>query len=360
MRKGLIFLLFITSAACSKQSDGCATDQDCTGNRVCDANARQCVDPPLGPDAGLPDLLVRNDLASPVPDFAGLPITHYATHSIMLPGTMSFAIDIDGGGRPQNQLKSIIGAISAAGFDLQGPVDMAVAAGKTVFLMDVATLDLKDACGSLVVGTASPSPSPPRYDGNDHFTLDPNFAPADLSECAVAGNMSTIVPSKLKPAEVRQIFFALPLGGGILPLTVYGAHVQGRIDGNGILSGQIHGVIRKADIDGMIIPAIAQLLTDSIHADPTGGTSQTIIKLFEDMSNPISQNKCKVAADCCAKSPTTCVILPAEVQANSLIQNVLAPDVQAFSGGVWMPVPKGTQKDSLSVGIGFTAVRENP
>src|SRR5581483_11782358 len=122
-----------------------------------------------------------------------------------------------------------------------------------------------------------------------------------------------------------------------------------------------HGVIRKKDIDGQIIPAVATLLTGMINKDPMGSTTGTIIRLFEDMSSDVSKNKCKVEKDCCAKSPTTCKILPEEVASNPLIGNVLSPDVQMFAadGTTWQPTPKGATKDSLSVGIGFTSVKAN-
>src|SRR4029077_620813 len=48
-----------------------------------------------------------------------------------------------------------------------------------------------------------------------------------------------------------------------------------------------------------------------------------------------------------------------EVASNQIIMNVLSPDVQIFSadGATYMPNSKNTMKDSLSLGLGFTAVQ---
>jgi hypothetical protein len=46
-----------------------------------------------------------------------------------------------------------------------------------------------------------------------------------------------------------------------------------------------------------------------------------------------------------------------EVATSGLIQNVLAPDVQMFdAAGNYHPNPTNANKDSLSIGLGFTAV----
>ena len=47
-----------------------------------------------------------------------------------------------------------------------------------------------------------------------------------------------------------------------------------------------------------------------------------------------------------------------EVSGNSIIKNVLNPDVQMFdSAGNYHPNPANTNQVSLSLGLGFTAVK---
>ena len=53
-----------------------------------------------------------------------------------------------------------------------------------------------------------------------------------------------------------------------------------------------------------------------------------------------------------------CRIDPCEVAENSIIKKVLAPDVQIFdANGNYAPNKQNTTPDSMSVGLGFTAVQ---
>ena len=97
-------------------------------------------------------------------------------------------------------------------------------------------------------------------------------------------------------------------------------------------------------------------ITNKIHNDPTSDRTKFFIATFEDPTNTPSMTKCmSTPAQCCAKNPATCTITTAELQTLPLIQNMLAPDVQMFSGDTWSPKPGGASKDSLSFGIGFSA-----
>src|SRR5262249_1051431 len=207
----------------------------------------------------------------------------YATSAIKLPSSaMSYSLDIDGDGRPDNQLKAIIGAVGSAGFDIQGPVDKAVKAGEAVILADVQAADLTMGCSKTTLALAQKPMTPPTFDGSDKFSIDTSQSPAVLYGKITGGKVVTTLPKDQKGDQVQKIVLNLPLADGMLPLTIYGAHVQGTLSDKGVMSGEIHGVIRKTDIDNQIIPAVAQLLTDQIHKDPMGSTTDTIIKLFED------------------------------------------------------------------------------
>ena len=130
---------------------------------------------------------------------------------------------------------------------------------------------------------------------------------------------------------MQTIQVNLPLAMGALPLKIYGAHIQGNVTASGVMSGELHGVIRKTDIDTQIIPAVAQLLTEQIRKNPMSSTAQTIIRLFEDQAgNEASKKKCmNTPAKCCSipASLPTCEIIAEEVRTNALIGNVLASDV---------------------------------
>lgn len=288
----------------------------------------------------------------------------YVTSDVALPsGTMTFGIDIDGNGKADNQLAKITGVIGSQ-FDLAGPVTKAVKDGDLLIGMAVTAENLTDACASVSASLLKKPANPPKLDGTDTLMVDAGQMTANLfggigpAGSTTAGNLSTVLPPKQTADNVQKIQLNIPLAGGILPLAIAGAHVQGTVNANGIMSGQIHGVISKADVDSKVIPAIAQVLTDLINKDPNGSSAKTVIQLFEDMNNPVSKMKCAVAKDCCATNPATCKIIAEEVKGQALIGSFLAPDVQVFdSAGAWKPVAGGTDKNGLSVGLGFTAVK---
>ena len=288
----------------------------------------------------------------------------FATSAIKLPSSAtSFSIDIDGDGRrADNQLKAIIGAIASANFDLQGPVDKAVKDGEAVILMNVQATDLMNGCAKATLALAKEGMTPPKFDATDMFALDPSQPPAVLYGKITAAKLSTILPKDQRVDQVQKFQLILPLANGNLPLAIYGAHVQGNVTAAGVMSGEIHGVIRKTDIDNQIIPAVAQPLTDQIRKDPMGSTTETIIRLFEDEAgNPASKAKCMNTPEKCCKTPAnrakTCEIVAEEVRSNALIGNVLAADIQVFQGDTWSPVPMGMNKDAMSVGLGFTGTK---
>lgn len=287
--------------------------------------------------------------------------TKYVTNALRLPTSMaSYAADLDGDGRVDNQYKAILSALGAAGFDLEMALAQEVQRGNQVTLLELQAADLVNGCGRLNVAPATTrklGDPVPKYDGTDVFTAATPLK--TLFGNLSATSLNTVPTRYLEPPEV--ISLPLPLGFfGVIPVPVHGVHIQASVSASNLMSGEIHGVILKSDIDTILIPGIAGVLTETINKDPLSSATETLVRLFEDpVGNPVSQAKCMVAADCC-KLPAnrkTCKILPAEVASNAIIGAVLAPDLQMTQGGIWKPLPKGMVKDSLSFGMGFTAVR---
>lgn len=288
----------------------------------------------------------------------------YVTNNVYLPsGVMTYGIDIDGNGKADNQFAKLTGVIGSQ-VDLQTPITAAVRSGDLLLGLAVRAASFNNACAAVDSIPLAKLVPPPRFDGTDQ--LSPQAVPLAALYGAIgdplpdtptgnpSGQLSTVLSAKLTNQDPQSLTLQIPLWLGALPLTLQGVHVQARIDDRGLLSGQLHGAISMTDVDTKILPTMATLSTLAINRDPNGSTAKTIIQLFEDQNNPVSQKKCMVAADCCATSPMTCKILPAEVAGPAL----LAPDVEVFdAAGRWAPVPNGANKNGLSVGMGFTAVR---
>jgi len=293
----------------------------------------------------------------------------YATSRLLLPkstGAMAYAYDLDGDGKTENQLKTLISAVTLAGLDLQGDVDKSVAGGNAVILADLKTADLmSSACSGLTLSLAKAPAAMaplPKFDGSDTFEVGTVMG-IKLFGKIDGGKLNTLASSKQDPTNEQHIELQLPIGNGaLLPLAIRGVHIEATIGmdkGQPVLqNGAIHGVISKKDIDGKIVPTVATLISKMINDKPTDSNTMTIISLFEDQTKPASMAKC--AADmnkCCHTNPAKCVILPAEVMA-SAIGGVLSPDVQTFDDNdAWHPVPGGKGKNGMSLGLGFTGIK---
>lgn len=307
-----------------------------------------------GPDAAqAPPDLARPDL-SPDP----LKTFQYASRAFQLPGAMLPAsIDIDGDGKLENRFATLVQTLSNLGVPLQATVDIAVAEGSLVDLFALRQSDTGDTpVGSLAVVPATPRKAgdPPKYDGSDVFVADAGAPPASLVASVTGGKLATTVPSKLGRKDAQQLLVTIPLGAASIRFNLSGVHVQATVSPGGLMSGEIHGVVSKQDLDTRVVPDVANYATLYINANPGTAEAKTMIALLEDASG----DKCTMTpTKCCHTNPTTCVITPDEVAGSGVIKGILAPDVQVFSGSDWVPVPAGTKKDALSFGIGFTAVK---
>ena len=295
--------------------------------------------------------------------------SQYATNDLRLPqssGSKTFAYDFNKDGKQENQLKTLIQAVSVAGLNLQDSVTKAVADGEAVILGEVKAPDLmKSDCASVTLSLAKGpemGDKPPVFDGNDMFKVGTVMGVKLFGK--IEGGVLTTTASADQTAEDEQrIEIQLPLSmGTVLPLALRGVHIQGTVTMDkgvaAIKDGQLHGVISQRDIDGKIVPLVAQLVTKMINDKPDDSTTKTIINLFENQMNDVSKNKCmNTPAKCCKTNPMTCEILDAEIKL-SPVGGVLASDIEAFDGqDRWAPSKENKNKNGMSVGLGFSMIK---
>jgi hypothetical protein len=302
-----------------------------------------------GDDGGTPP-----DLAQPPPGQQ----YNYAVNSITLPmSRVDFSIDLNGDDRVDNALGNIIGALTAQNFDVQTPVTNSILTGTTVVLMRLQSADPKlqtDPAASTTVYHGKQTF--PNFNGNGTFTIDNSVQPSTFSGPLAAAMFSSDNPvTTLHPVE---LVLTMPLLGAVGAVTVHvnGAHLQfttgtdAMSGAPGLLAGEIQGSIKNAEVQTVIIPAIAQLLTMQIQQNPTSQNAMMIRMLF-DTGGCINANGMAAVAN-------DGIIDPCEVANNNIIQNVLAPDVQIYdANGNYAPNPQNTKRDSLSLAIGFTGVQ---
>ena len=283
--------------------------------------------------------------------------TQFVANSLLVPmDRTTYGMDLNGDGKVDNQLGNIIGALTANNLDTQGGVDTAICEGQVVLLMTEtsadATFQNDAASGTLVqVGKQWPYPSPapatcaagtggPKYDGTDDFDLDTTFAGAQFDGRIVNGAFNSNSPVTTKSPVTVSLQLPLVAGAAPVQLTIVGAHIQFHYTGGKIMNGQINGAIRQKDVTDTIIPNVAALLNSRVVADPTSSTNKQILQIFDigngangDCTNP----------DGTMSAPKDGMVGVCEVSGNSIIKNVLNPDVQMFdSAGNYHPNPANT------------------
>ena len=305
------------------------------------------------------DMGTRVDLAMTAPDMAqpedmAQPgqgsYYRYAMNNFTLPQTRTqLAIDLNGDGRLDNQLGNIIGVLASQGLSAQTTVDQSVARGDVVELLRLRTADatLTNDNPVPVVAYAGKPMANPDFSGAGSFTVDNGVPAAPLNGTLAAAAYASEDPITTTKPVTLQLKLPLFAGGAPVPMILNGAHIQFTTSGaqGGLMAGQINGSIKDSDVQGLIVPAIAVTLTAQIQKDPNSAQSKQLESLFD-------------TGGCGAAKANDGIVDACEVATNPIIMAVLAPDVQIYDNlGAYAPNKTNMMKDSLSVSIGFTAVR---
>jgi len=263
----------------------------------------------------------------------------YASSSITLPkNSTTLAFDLDGDGTPDNKLGAIISGLAAVNLMPQDGADKAVMDGSLVLLMEEVSTDATQQSASNAgtkLSVANAAASPPKYDGSDTFTINSSTSTAQFYGNIAAGTYTSNDPATTKNPVVLTIELPLVAGQMALSIPVTAGRITYKADASGhVTGGQINGALKKTDVDMTVLPAVASLITKQVM-DPNASSA---IKMFDiNMDGTVTVD---------------------ELKQNTLISNFLAPDIQLFdAAGNYAPNPAKTMKDSLSLGLGFTAVK---
>ena len=295
-------------------------------------------------------------------------MANFAIKEVLLPTQRSdLAIDLNGDGLPDNQFGNLIGGLEFQGLDVQNSVDQSVTRGSLSLLLQLHYSDAAFANDStpyveIFVGKGFEGTLDdggvgctgcPDFSGKGTFTIDA-AQPLSMFRGRIAdGKFASESPVTTRIPQFQALRLALFPGAPPVSLFINGAHLQFTIGGDGTLSGgQLHGSIKNSDVQGVIVPQLAAALSKAIGADACAGAeSQRLAGLF-DTGNCTNADGTKAKAG-------DCRLDPCEIAGNPIFQQQLQPDVQIYSDAastVYAPNPKNTMRDSLSLGIGFTAV----
>jgi len=252
------------------------------------------------------------------------------------------AVDIDGDGKPDNQLGSVFVALANSGLDLQSGIDGALTDGSLVVLAKLATEQAvltvdQRADLTLVRGVKTAS----------GFAIAPGAAAVTLTGQIAAGRFTSFTPQIGSVAPTFTL--DLPFGGSVtIRFAIEAPRVSCMVSATQLSGGVLAGSVPQAAVQRDVVAGLAALLTARIAADPQSSVSRQIAQIFDigGCTNP----------DGSVAHAGDGVIDVCEVGTNPLIRTMLSPDVQIHdTGGGFRPVPGGASPDSLSLGLGFTA-----
>jgi hypothetical protein len=262
----------------------------------------------------------------------------YRIDTFQLPvARIDFAHDLNGDKKRDNQLGNIIGFLNQASIPAQQQVDTALAEGRFKPMLVVTATDpaLRSARGvSVVIGG-----------GGKPGTL-----------CGELRDES--YQSDDGASEQRPIEFSLTLpffDDALVPITA--GHVEFQVEGSRLTQARIHGALRRITMTEIVIPAVTRMLNRQVQNAPDELLSGQILSLFDNGGEDQDcMRACRNPDGTCAHSRNN-QVEQCEVSTNSLVRNIQAPDVDLFDeNDQYQPNPDNTGRDSLSMGIGFTAV----
>ena len=277
--------------------------------------------------------------AVPTADAATATRHTYVDNSLLLPTTntqaAAYARNLDGTNGPDNAVGQFFVALAAQGLDLVSMESATVTGGQLVVLNTLVTpslVDAKKATWQVRYGEPTETPD---FSGSGTFTVDP------------LALRSARIPAKIRNHHVSTAASNVPLtlnfGAGPATMSTLSTRIFATCSRKTCTGGRINGAIPATEVDGVLIPGLVALFQPLIQRDcPTGyngcvdqSTGKSIEQLFDaDHDGTVTQQ---------------------ELRDNQLVAAILAPDLDLFDAeghrghdGV---------ADSLSYGIGFTAVR---
>jgi len=271
-----------------------------------------------------------------------------------------FGLDLNGDKTVDNQLGMVLGTLATMGFDIQGTIDEAVAEGSIILMVDFQTKDFTNTSAAGLQVLLGDTPMPAACNTGETFcnTATPPVCTGCQRHLNGMGNFTIKAGSPDTAAVGGKIIngtftggpgdlsLQIALGGtSAIQLDLIGARAKASgISPDGITSVVLAGALTEEDLNTKVIPAIQTQIAPVIAEDcnmltappgcgcMAGSTGKTVLDLF-DGGVPGSTKDCAVSVE--------------EIKQNSLIQSLLAPDVEikgqkALSLGIKIETTKAT------------------
>lgn len=269
----------------------------------------------------------------------------------------AIGLDLNADGIVDNALGGLLGAIAtiAPGLDLQAGVDDQLASGSFILLNSVKATDLSNAngVGSFFFFGENPQPAA-CTDPLDIGTCGKHLAGTGAFDITAASPKDAVIVGTLTNGVLKagpgSVAIELAIDENTtLDLDLIGARLEATVSADGVMSGRLAGAITKEDVDSKIIPAITDLITSLIEADCTDP---------EPPSCNCEDNSSGGVILTTFDTDKSCDVSLEEFKANSLIDATLRkPDLDLLDADGNFNPGQDDLKDSLSLGVGLTAVK---
>lgn len=260
-------------------------------------------------------------------------------------------LDCDPRHYPDNALGQILSSIWSE--DVNADVASMIQEGRLLHLIDVQATSVVDASGvgfTVLHGVDIDGDPADNFSGTEDFAVDGTRGQGTAAGSIAAQHLSA-------RGGPLPIAFGLPSLEEIYILPIEGARIEVEVSGGG-LSGRIGGGIRYEVVRATLIPLFEYLFgelvaRECVDADAgrppcgcaEGELGQTLLDYFDEQPDRAG-----------TEPDGDCVITADELRDSSLLSSLFAPDVDLFDqNGDLNPRQDGIE-DSLSIGIGLTAV----
>lgn len=268
----------------------------------------------------------------------------YVIDSVDLPTTSAeasmFGANLDGDrqGRPDNALGQILSTIAGAlGSDYDAKVRELIADGTILHLVEVRASNLEGAAavgGRLFLGNDLDEDPDDNFSGDESFAIEPGHPTRPMSGAIINGRLDVslgVLPLRIGIPGVDEPF----------TLQLSAARLIADVTAEG-LDGRIAGVLSEEQVRDGVLPFLLRSFENSLALDcpdgecVPGSQGELYLELFDaDGDGSITLE---------------------EVENSSLVSALLAPDVDVFDEDRRLNPRCDGVKESLSLGVGFTAV----
>jgi hypothetical protein len=298
--------------------------------------------------------------AEPAPVDPDGSLSHWVVDAVQLPATHTLAnqlgmnLDCDPQDRGDNALGHLVATVySQEASDLNDEVAAMIAAGRLLHLIALRATRLDDAAGvgfTLLHGLDADGDPTNNFGGTGEF---------DIETARGRGTVAGPVRDGLLSLEGDQLPLGLllPSLDEVVILPIERSRVEAVVV-DGRLEGKIGGAVPEAAVDAILIPFLHRALLRAIERDCLiDGASQPPCPCEPDSFGELllllldeepDRGEDELRGDC--------VLELDEFRNDSLVSSLLAPDVDVFDDEGELNLRCDGVKDSLSLGVGFTAV----